>query len=939
MRPNTAHALLAVFLGALALLTAASSGLRGAITAYPLALASADAKTSYAIVIAKDSPGGVRYAAQELAHFLKEMSGAEFPIVCDDSPKSVQEIVLGDTNRKKLSDVPARLKPQKMEGFVILREGEKLFILGSIPRAVLYGVYDLLDVELGVRFISPNFTHVPKRSPLKLGVSSRRYDPPMEWRNINIIPNEDWAVRNRLNASWTMGLKEPMLGGVRIVGPPWHTFDSLVPVSEFFGTHPEYFSEINGKRKSLQTQLCLTNPDVARILIERIISNLRSFPAIQSGRKDILYIVSVTQNDWDNYCQCAKCKAIDDEEGGPSGSYIRFVNKVADALRAEFPNVLVHAFAYGYTMNPPKKTRPRDNVALFVVPPGMGLVAHRPAGHPDNAAMMARLDGWAKISKHMHAWNHVVCFKPYVRHLPDLTYQADMLRALGRRGVTGFYMQAAQTPASELQDLRYYLLARLMWRPETNGRKTIEEFCRLYFGPASPKMLAYIDFWQHTYDEASARAKKNGEGDYSKIVNAGYYESLKLPFLDKADRILEQAEKLADTPERKLRVANQRLGIWDGLLNLEYGKIGKVFDFPIAWKFRLDPDNVGSGAKWHEQKEFGDWKDIQTDKAWTEQGYDYHGVAWYAVEFDYPTSSPADSLSLYFGGVDGFADFYLDGRKIGELKEEPQMMWDKPFFRPLDQPLRPGQHRLVVRVEKKDYAAGIWRPVGIVDTTQKVSERIKRAGERFIEVTSELGMTHYSEFYGAPKEQFEKDLYPRIRSLVYRNQFTPTGDAPAPGAIRYPVGQRNAGSEPRYGMQAVKDDGTESGWAMQHIPDPNYYWVAISTLWDIKDILKNAADDAKYRLRAKMKVKTNGNQGDAIWWGHAGFGSDWSGSPIDQQTIPASEIKDDEWHIYEFPRPITISGSVYEMAFARPANNPGNIEWLRTDWFELTPVK
>ena len=73
---------------------------------------------------------------------------------------------------------------------------------------------------------------------------------------------------------------------------------------------------------------------------------------------------SVSQNDWYNYCQCPACKAIDDREGSPAGTMITFVNQVADAIREDCPDVLIHTFAYQYTRKAPKFVRPRPNVIV-----------------------------------------------------------------------------------------------------------------------------------------------------------------------------------------------------------------------------------------------------------------------------------------------------------------------------------------------------------------------------------------------------------------------------------------------------------------------------------------------------------------------------------------------------------------------------------------------
>ena len=65
------------------------------------------------------------------------------------------------------------------------------------------------------------------------------------------------------------------------------------------------------------------NPDVLRIVVSNVLERLAADPSAN--------VVGVSQNDNRMYCRCAKCRAVDEEEGGPTGSLLRFVNAVAEA--------------------------------------------------------------------------------------------------------------------------------------------------------------------------------------------------------------------------------------------------------------------------------------------------------------------------------------------------------------------------------------------------------------------------------------------------------------------------------------------------------------------------------------------------------------------------------------------------------------------------------
>ena len=105
-----------------------------------------------------------------------------------------------------------------------------------------------------------------------------------------------------------------------------------------------------------RTQLCLTNPDVLRIAIEKVKQALRENPGSR--------LISVSQNDWYNNCTCPECRKIDEAEGSNAGSLIWFVNQIAEAIEDEFPDVIIDTLAYQYSRPAPKNIRPRKNVCV-----------------------------------------------------------------------------------------------------------------------------------------------------------------------------------------------------------------------------------------------------------------------------------------------------------------------------------------------------------------------------------------------------------------------------------------------------------------------------------------------------------------------------------------------------------------------------------------------
>ena len=62
-------------------------------------------------------------------------------------------------------------------------------------------------------------------------------------------------------------------GAVRIINFV-HSFYKYLPPEKYFDAHPEWYSEINGKRKHEHAQLCLTNEEMTRELIKNVLETL-----------------------------------------------------------------------------------------------------------------------------------------------------------------------------------------------------------------------------------------------------------------------------------------------------------------------------------------------------------------------------------------------------------------------------------------------------------------------------------------------------------------------------------------------------------------------------------------------------------------------------------------------------------------------------------------
>jgi len=358
-----------------------------------------DMKTSYRIALDAKASDSEKWAALELQHWLNEIGGVYFPIQSLDQPYKGPQIILGynDTVKKITGEVaPLELD----ESFRYYNSGDDIIIYGGKQRGTMYGVMSFLENELGVRWYTPSVTLTPKRNEITFRSFNHTESPGIRVRNDFYFEAFDpvWAARNKMNGR--MGyVQQP--GGIEAY---WavHTFYPLMPPDEFYDKHPEYYSLIDGKRTYDHAQLCLNNPDVLKILTERVKKQMRESPEY--------LIYDVSQNDWHNPCQCDKCQAIVKKEGAESGIIVWFVNQVAKAVEKEFPDKFIGTLAYQYTRTPPKNIHPRDNVVVRLCPIE-ACVSHDLKSCQQNKSFMEDINGWSSIAPHLYIWDYVVNFQ------------------------------------------------------------------------------------------------------------------------------------------------------------------------------------------------------------------------------------------------------------------------------------------------------------------------------------------------------------------------------------------------------------------------------------------------------------------------------------------------------------------------------------------------
>ncbi len=486
-----------------------------------------------------------QYAAEEFQYHFRKATSVRLPIV-NSAGGANGHVYIGAGQAMRVSAVGFNVDHFDDEGFRIILRDQKIVIAGGLPRGTLYGVYTFLEDYLGVRFLTHDHTHVPALDqPHVVGPIDRSYHPPLGFRWSYYGENSahpPFATRRRVNTITA----DAKLGGKTGRNLINHSLGRQIPSAPYGKEHPEYYCEIDGQRRAVvnndfrDNEPCLTNPDVLKIVIASALAELRANPTAEN--------ISISQNDNDKYCRCAKCAAIDKREGTPIGSLLTFVNAAASEIEKEFPHVKVGTLSYWYTRQPPRTIKPRANVQIQLCSIECCLIhAIDDPDCPLNVRFCADMKRWGELCDDIAIWNYNTNFSNYLLPCPNLRVIEPNVRYFVAHQAKGIFMQAAgNAQGAELSDLRNYVISNLLWDPTRNGEALIDEFVTLHYSQAAPPIRRFIEL-VHDTAEASG-LHKNCFGSAGEF---GIDESLAQTGLD----AFAEAMELADDDVVRRRVA------------------------------------------------------------------------------------------------------------------------------------------------------------------------------------------------------------------------------------------------------------------------------------------------------------------------------------------------------------------------------------------------
>lgn len=465
-------------------------------------------KTPYQIVIA-DPEGADRYAADMLAAYLQESTGAEFPVVAaDEHDLQRPAIFIG-----KSDGLPGDLEDEE---HIARSVGQDIFLQGKGHRAGLYATMEFLENSIGWRWYSAFEKPVVSKHPtLTLDPFHRRRRFDFQQRHLSPRFNSDFYLQNGVN----MGLEtkllsrgEPVPGHLRSWMPNEnfvHTTFSYIPPSpqaeyanafrwmekrNYFETNPDFFSVGPNGGRVPNLQLCFSNRTLRDELTKNVLKQLAA-----TGERQIIMIDAADRPG--RFCHCKECIALEARHQTPGGPLFDCLIELSLKLKETHPQTRVKTLAYrrSQTQIPPRLPQGQrlpDNLLIDFAPIEDCYFADWTHPDPKIQETFQHLKDWAAITAPGNLWTWMYPNPWGTGHempVGNVERIVTNMRLMHEAGVRGIFLDHnGVNSRSGWSELQAFLVLKLSQDIDADADALVAEFTDHAFGPAAPRMRQYL---------------------------------------------------------------------------------------------------------------------------------------------------------------------------------------------------------------------------------------------------------------------------------------------------------------------------------------------------------------------------------------------------------------------------------------------------------------
>lgn len=463
--------------------------------------------TEYEILIEEneDLSDEINNAAEEIQYFVEHSVGYKLPIVLDsDYQESGHYISIGNTKAFANSEIDESAIPDlHLSGVFIKSDKNNVYLFGGKPHGYNYTSYEFLKHQIGFEAFGNNEYRIESFEKLNVHQFDVLEIPDIDLRIAGygcVEKNSTVRSRMRFNTSGSEGKVW--------MGPNdynWHNSMQYLPYSTFGGSHPGWYS-------SSKHQLCYTahgdsgeHQAMIDTLFSRFVNVLDAHPDCST--------ISITQEDYNEWCNCSACSALKKKYGTDSASVILFCNEISDKLTEYYKekgidrHVDILFFAYHKTTNAPvvksgnewvpidQNVVCRDNVCCFYAPISANYQV--PFTDAVNTNYKDNMDQWLACTKKLYLWIYGTDFMAYLLPMNNFNSIVENYKFAFRHGAQYIYDQGQwnETSSTGWAWLKCYLQSKLLWDTSLNFNELVQDWFDNWFKAASKPMKALFDRW------------------------------------------------------------------------------------------------------------------------------------------------------------------------------------------------------------------------------------------------------------------------------------------------------------------------------------------------------------------------------------------------------------------------------------------------------------
>ena len=480
-------------------------------------------------------------AADFMAATLERMSGSNgVRTAVKEGSESGFSIYVGRTANSALID----LSDVKDDGYKLEIKPEGIYIVGKTDDAARNGIYDFLETHLECMYVSPENTYVPIFPTVKLALEEKTVNPTITWRKVYQFESllNGWYERLKMNGTVVKD-GENNMELYNEWGTWCHSSFEFVPPEKYFDEHPEYYAKFLGKRRyqfnvlgrTFPTHLCYTNEEVYQIAEAELVKRIEANPEVKFWDFSIMDTYFAT-------CRCKECKKFNKEAGSEMGTLLAFLNRLADAIKDDYPDVYLSTLAYQRVKNPPKNMKCAPNLCINVCAfPGTQSYPYSTEGGIKASREFAeRVVEWGKICDNILVWDYVVNFTHLKLPFPNFEFQKENLEFYLENNIRFVFHQGSREPMDENAEMRTYLLSRQLWDKDVDLLALAKKYVAVVYGDAAGLVEEYMDLQNSAMIESGVDLSLY---DNPKKHKNGYLSSkLTDKYLELTEKMLEVAE-------------------------------------------------------------------------------------------------------------------------------------------------------------------------------------------------------------------------------------------------------------------------------------------------------------------------------------------------------------------------------------------------------------